>query len=101
VRSVRHAAESRSGVALVAALEELGWAHALSAHRRLAGTVGARQQHAPWGPGAGVMHGVQDDAVYRTLRGIINCRTTLLAGFTTARNLGLWPRRAATCSTCR
>jgi len=42
------------------------------------------------GPGAGVMHGVQDDAVYRTLRGIINCRTTLLAGFTTARNLGLF-----------
>ena len=35
------------------------------------------------GPGATVMHGVQDDAVYRTLRGIVNCRTTLLAGFTT------------------
>jgi imidazolonepropionase-like amidohydrolase len=42
------------------------------------------------GPGAGVMHGVQDDAVYRTLRGIVNCRTTLLAGFTTVRNLGLF-----------
>jgi imidazolonepropionase-like amidohydrolase len=42
------------------------------------------------GPGAGVMHGVQDDPVYRTLRGIVNCRTTLLAGFTTCRNLGLF-----------
>ncbi|HVM64259.1 MAG TPA: amidohydrolase family protein, partial [Acidimicrobiales bacterium] len=42
------------------------------------------------GPGAGLMHGVQDDAVYRTLRGIVNCRTTLLAGFTTVRNLGLF-----------
>jgi imidazolonepropionase-like amidohydrolase len=42
------------------------------------------------GPGAGTMHGVQDDAVYRTLRGIVNCRTTLLAGFTTVRNLGLF-----------
>ncbi len=42
------------------------------------------------GPGAGVMHGVQDDAVYRTLRGIVNCRTTLLAGFTSCRNLGLF-----------
>src|SRR5690349_16034198 len=33
---------------------------------------------------------VQDDPAFRTLRGIINCRTTLLAGFTTARNLGLF-----------
>src|SRR5689334_5130730 len=28
---------------------------------------------------------VQDDPAFRTLRGIINCRTTLLAGFTTVR----------------
>jgi imidazolonepropionase-like amidohydrolase len=35
------------------------------------------------------MHGVQDDPSYRTLRGAVNARTTLLAGFTTARNLGL------------
>ena len=35
------------------------------------------------------MHGVQDDPVYRTLRGTVNARTTLLAGFTTVRNLGL------------
>jgi imidazolonepropionase-like amidohydrolase len=35
------------------------------------------------------LHGVQDDPVFRTLRGIVNCRTTLLAGFTTVRNLGL------------
>src|SRR5215467_3282004 len=33
---------------------------------------------------------VQDDPAFRTLRGIINCRTTLEAGFTTARNLGLF-----------
>src|SRR4029078_4625904 len=33
---------------------------------------------------------VQDDPAFRTLRGILNCRTTLLAGFTTARNLGLF-----------
>jgi imidazolonepropionase-like amidohydrolase len=33
---------------------------------------------------------VQDDPAFRTLRGIVNCRTTLLAGFTTARNLGLF-----------
>jgi imidazolonepropionase-like amidohydrolase len=32
---------------------------------------------------------VQDDPAFRTLRGIVNCRTTLLAGFTTVRNLGL------------
>jgi len=36
------------------------------------------------------MHGVQDDPVYRTLRGTVNARTTLLAGFTTVRNLGLF-----------
>ncbi|MCG5434226.1 amidohydrolase family protein [Mycobacterium sp. MYCO198283] len=35
------------------------------------------------------MHGVQDDPVYRTLRGAVNARTTLEAGFTTVRNLGL------------
>ena len=35
------------------------------------------------------MHGVQDDPVYRSLRGTVNARTTLLAGFTTVRNLGL------------
>ena len=35
------------------------------------------------------MHGVRDDPVYRTLRGVVNCRTTLMAGFTTVRNLGL------------
>ena len=35
------------------------------------------------------MHGVQDDPVFRTLRGAVNARTTLEAGFTTVRNLGL------------
>ena len=35
------------------------------------------------------MHGVQDDPAYRTLRGAVNARTTLVAGFTTVRNLGL------------
>ena len=35
------------------------------------------------------MHGVQDDPVYRTLRGAVNARSTLEAGFTTVRNLGL------------
>ncbi|GAB90668.1 metal-dependent hydrolase family protein [Gordonia rhizosphera] len=35
------------------------------------------------------MHGVQDDPAYRTLRGGINARSTLEAGFTTVRNLGL------------
>jgi imidazolonepropionase-like amidohydrolase len=33
---------------------------------------------------------VQDDPAFRTLRATQNCRTTLLAGFTTARNLGLF-----------
>jgi imidazolonepropionase-like amidohydrolase len=32
---------------------------------------------------------VQDDPVFRTLRATVNARTTLLAGFTTVRNLGL------------
>jgi imidazolonepropionase-like amidohydrolase len=35
------------------------------------------------------MHGVKDSPVYRTLRGVVNCKTTLMAGFTTVRNLGL------------
>lgn len=35
------------------------------------------------------MHGVQDDPAYRTLRAAVNARTTLEAGFTTVRNLGL------------
>ncbi len=35
------------------------------------------------------MHGVQDDPAYRTLRGAVNARATLDAGFTTVRNLGL------------
>src|SRR2546430_5031483 len=35
------------------------------------------------------LHGVQDDPAYRTLQGAINARTTLHAGFTTVRNLGL------------
>ena len=34
------------------------------------------------------MHGVKDSPVYRTLRGAVNCATTLMAGFTTVRNLG-------------
>ena len=38
---------------------------------------------------AAPLHGVQDDPVYRTLRATVNARTTLLAGFTTVRNLGL------------
>lgn len=35
------------------------------------------------------MHGVKDSPVYRTLRGAVNCATTLMAGFTSVRNLGL------------
>lgn len=35
---------------------------------------------------------VQDDPAFRTLRAIVNCKTTLLAGFTTVRNLGLFVR---------
>jgi imidazolonepropionase-like amidohydrolase len=35
---------------------------------------------------------VQDDSAFRTLRATLNARTTLLAGFTTARNLGLFVR---------
>src|SRR5882757_11445193 len=33
---------------------------------------------------------VQDDNAFRTLRATLNARKTLLAGFTTARNLGLF-----------
>src|SRR5579862_6828975 len=33
---------------------------------------------------------VQDDPAFRTLRGVLACRTTLLAGFTSCRNLGLF-----------
>jgi len=35
---------------------------------------------------------VQDDPAFKTLRAIVNCRTTLQAGFTTVRNLGLFVR---------
>ncbi len=35
------------------------------------------------------LHGVQDDPAYRTLRSTVNAKATLLAGFTTVRNLGL------------
>src|SRR4051812_49476550 len=35
------------------------------------------------------IHGVADDPVFRSLRATVNARTTLLAGFTTVRNLGL------------
>ena len=35
------------------------------------------------------LHGVKDDPVFRTLRATVNARTTLEAGFTTVRNLGL------------
>ena len=39
---------------------------------------------------AGPMASVQDDPALKTLRGVLNARTTLLAGFTTVRNLGLF-----------
>ncbi len=39
---------------------------------------------------AGPMSAVQDDPSLRTLRAVVNARTTLLAGFTTVRNLGLF-----------
>ena len=35
---------------------------------------------------------VQDDPAFKTLRAVVNCRTTLQAGFTTVRNLGLFVR---------
>ena len=40
------------------------------------------------------LHGVRDDPVFRTLRGVVNCHTTLMAGFTTVRNLGLMVKTA-------
>jgi imidazolonepropionase-like amidohydrolase len=39
---------------------------------------------------AGPMAAVQDDPAIKTLRAVVNARTTLLAGFTTVRNLGLF-----------
>ena len=42
------------------------------------------------GPGAGLNDPVQTDPVKMTLRGAANARRTLLAGFTTVRNLGLF-----------
>jgi imidazolonepropionase-like amidohydrolase len=33
---------------------------------------------------------VQDDPAFKLLRAVVNCKTTLLAGFTTVRNLGLF-----------
>src|SRR5689334_20290528 len=39
---------------------------------------------------AGPMSSVQDDPALKTLRAVVNARTTLLAGFTTVRNLGLF-----------
>ncbi len=39
---------------------------------------------------AGPMSSVQDDPALRTLRAVLNASTTLLAGFTTVRNLGLF-----------
>ena len=40
------------------------------------------------------LHGVTDDPVYRSLRGVYNAKTTLMAGFTTVRNLGLMVKTA-------
>ena len=45
------------------------------------------------------MHGVKDSPVYRTLRGVVNCRTTLMAGFTTVGTSGSWSTRPDSCST--
>jgi len=42
------------------------------------------------GPGAGLMDPVRTDPVKMTLRGAANAKRTLLAGFTTVRNLGLF-----------
>jgi imidazolonepropionase-like amidohydrolase len=43
------------------------------------------------GPHGGNPRGdVQDDPAFRILRAVVNCKTTLLAGFTTVRNLGLF-----------
>lgn len=42
------------------------------------------------GPGASKFDSVQDDPAERLLRAVVNCMTTLQAGFTTVRNLGLF-----------
>jgi imidazolonepropionase-like amidohydrolase len=42
------------------------------------------------GPNHGALAAVQDDPALRTLRGTVNARRTLRAGFTTVRNLGLF-----------
>ena len=42
------------------------------------------------GPGAGLMDPVRTDPVKMTLRAVANGRRTLMAGFTTVRNLGLF-----------
>ena len=42
------------------------------------------------GPGAGLMDPVCTDPVKMTLRATVNAKRTLLAGFTTVRNLGLF-----------
>src|SRR5690349_22750987 len=42
------------------------------------------------GPGAGLTDPVVTDPVKMTLRATVNARRTLLAGFTTVRNLGLF-----------
>lgn len=39
---------------------------------------------------------VQDDPAFRTLRATVNARKTLMAGFTTVRNLGLFVRTGGT-----
>jgi imidazolonepropionase-like amidohydrolase len=39
---------------------------------------------------SGELSSVQDDPAMRTLKAVVNCRTTLHAGFTTVRNLGLF-----------
>ena len=39
---------------------------------------------------------VQDDPAFRTLRGTVNAKKTLMAGFTTVRNLGLFVRTGGT-----
>ena len=45
------------------------------------------------------MHGVKDSPVYRTLRGAVNCGTTLMAGFTTVATSASWCTRPGSCST--
>lgn len=42
------------------------------------------------GPGSTQMSAVQDDPAMKLMRAIPSCRRTLLAGFTTVRNLGLF-----------